>query len=135
MKKVKLFVLFLLTTSAFTACDNDDNQEAAKPTAQNIEIGTANNKRALIGRDFHFNADVVAGDKIADVQLKILPKSGETYVKDWKLEFKWPEYVGTKNTNVHKHFTILLSWMRMEPNSKLKKKLRLQIQPICLLIR
>jgi len=106
MKKVKLFVLFLLTTSAFTACDNDDNQEAAKPTAQNIEIGTANNKRALIGRDFHFNADVVAGDKIADVQLKILPKSGETYVKDWKLELKWPEYVGTKNTNVHKHFTI-----------------------------
>jgi len=106
MKKVKLFVLFLLTTTAFTACDNDDNQEAAKPTAQNIEIGTANNKRALIGRDFHFNADVVAGDKIADVQLKILPKSGETYTKDWKLEFKWPEYAGTKNTNVHKHFTI-----------------------------
>lgn len=106
MKKVKLFVLFLLTAIAFTACDNDENQEAAKPTAENIEIGTANNKRALIGRDFHFNADVVAGDKIADVQLKILPKSGETYTKDWKLEFKWPEYTGTKNTNVHKHFTI-----------------------------
>jgi len=105
MKKVKLFVLFLFT-AAFTACDNDGNQEAAKPTAQNIEIGTANNKRVLIGRDFHFNADVVAGDKIADVQLKILPKSGGIYVKDWKLELKWPEYVGTKNTNVHKHFTI-----------------------------
>ncbi|MDW8848581.1 DUF4625 domain-containing protein [Flavobacterium sp. MMLR14_040] len=106
MKKVKLFVLFLLTATAFSSCDNDDNQEAAKPTAENIEIGTANNKHALIGRDFHFNADVVAGNKIADVQLKILPKSGETYTKDWKLEFKWSQYIGTKNTNVHKHFTI-----------------------------
>ena len=106
MKKVKLFLLLSIVAVSFTACDNDDNQEAAKPTAENIEIGTANSKRALIGRDFHFNADVVAGDKIADVQLKILPKSGETYTKDWKLEFKWAEYIGTKNTNVHKHFTI-----------------------------
>lgn len=106
MKKVKLFLLLYIAAVSFTACDNDYNQEAAKPTAENIEIGTANNKRALIGRDFHFNADVVAGDKIAGVQLKILPKSGETYTKDWKLEFKWDEYIGTKNTNVHKHFTI-----------------------------
>ena len=106
MKKVKLFLLLSLAAVSFTACDNDDNNEVSKPTAENVEIGTANNKRALIGRDFHFNADVVAGDKIADVQLKILPKSGETYSKDWKLELKWAEYIGTKNTNVHKHFTI-----------------------------
>lgn len=106
MKKVKLFLLLSLFTASFTACDNDDANEVSKPTAENVEIGTANNKRALIGRDFHFNADVVAGDKIADVQLKILPKSGETYSKDWKLEFKWDQSTGAKNTNVHKHFTI-----------------------------
>ncbi|MCP2025496.1 hypothetical protein L1276_000636 [Flavobacterium sp. HSC-32F16] len=106
MKKVKFFFLFLLTASAFTACNSDDDNEVLKPTAENIEIGTADNKQALIGRDFHFNADVVAGSKIANVQLKILPKTGETYSKDWKLEFTWPEYIGTKNTNVHKHFTI-----------------------------
>lgn len=106
MKKVKSILLFLMTASVFTACDSDDNNEAAKPKAENIEIGTANNKQALIGRDFHFNADVTAGDKIANVELKILPKTGETYTKDWKLEFTWPQYNGTKNTNVHKHFTI-----------------------------
>ena len=106
MKKLKLFLLFFAATTVFTACDNEDNNQVSKPTAENVEIGTANNKRALIGRDFHFNADVTAGDKIADIQLKILPKSGETYTKDWKLEFKWSEYSGTKNTNVHKHFTI-----------------------------
>lgn len=107
MKKVKLFLLFFVTVASFTACDNDDNKTIlSKPTATNVEIGTANNKRALIGRDFHFNADIVAGDKIADVQLKILPKKGETYAKDWKFELSWIEYKGAKNTTVHKHFTI-----------------------------
>lgn len=108
MKKVQSIILFLLLSAAFTSCDNDDNNEILKPTAENIEIGTSNNKEALIGRDFHFNADVVAGDKIASVQLKILPKNGETYTKDWKLEFTWPEFNGAKNTTVHKHFTIPL---------------------------
>lgn len=107
MKKVKLFLLFFVTVASFTACDNDDNKTIlSKPTATNVEIGTANNKRALIGRDFHFNADIVAGDKIADVQLKILPKKGETYAKDWKFELSWIEYKGAKNTTVHEHFTI-----------------------------
>jgi hypothetical protein len=107
MKKAKLFLLLLVGTAVFTACNNDDDDStASKPTATNIEIGTANNKRALIGRDFHFNADIIAGDKIADVQLKILPKKGETYTKDWKFELTWIEYKGAKNTNVHKHFNI-----------------------------
>ena len=106
MKKFKSLVLFLLTAAAFTGCESDDNNEPLKPTAENIEIGTANSKRALIGRDFHFNADVIAGNKISAVELKILPKTGETYSKEWKLELSWPQYSGTKNTNVHKHFTI-----------------------------
>lgn len=106
MKKAKLFMLLLIVATAFTACDNDDTNEVLKPTATNIEIGTANNKKALIGRDFHFNADVLAGDKIADVQLKILPKKGETYTKDWKFELSFIEYKGAKNTNIHKHFNI-----------------------------
>ena len=106
MKKLKLIVLFLAVGSAFTACSNDDDKEVSKPKAENIEIGTANNKKALIGRDFHFNADVLAADKIADVQLKILPRKGEIYTKDWKFELSWAEFKGVKNTNVHKHFNI-----------------------------
>jgi len=109
MKKAKLFLLFFVAATAFTACNNDDNNDSnqvSKPTATNVEIGTGNNKKALIGRDFHFNADVLAGDKIADVQIKILPKKGETYTKDWKFELSFAEYKGAKNTNVHKHFNI-----------------------------
>ncbi|MCV9927870.1 DUF4625 domain-containing protein [Flavobacterium sp. LS1R49] len=107
MKKAKLFPLFLLFASTFTACNNDDEKpEVLKPTAKNIEIGSGNNKQGQIGRDFHFNADVTAGGKIADVQLKILPKKGEKYATDWKLELIWNEYIGAKNTTVHKHFNI-----------------------------
>lgn len=107
MKKAKLFLLFLTVSAGFTACSNDDNDKTvSKPTATAVEIGTANNKHALIGRDFHFNADVIAGNKIADVQLKILPKKGEKYTNDWKFEVSWVEYKGAKNTTVHKHFTI-----------------------------
>lgn len=109
MKKAKLFMLFFVIAAGLTACDSNDQNdqnEVAKPTASNIEIGLANNKRGLIGRDFHFNANILAGEKIADIQLKILPKTGETYAKDWKFELSFIEYKGAKNTNVHKHFSI-----------------------------
>lgn len=85
---------------------NETPGELPIPTAQHVEIGTGNNKQALRGRDFHLNADVIAGDKIQDVQVKILQKSGETYTAKWKLKLNWPEFKGGKNTNVHKHFTI-----------------------------
>nr|WP_121270992.1 DUF4625 domain-containing protein [Pedobacter schmidteae] len=108
MKIVKVILAFLLFGATFTACKKDKTVEPEKaiPTAQNMEIGSGNNKQGLIGRDFHLNADVVAADKIKDVQVKILQKSTETYTAKWKLELLWEEYKGAKNTNVHKHFTI-----------------------------
>lgn len=107
MKTKKIIVAFLLLVSLFAACKKDEpTVEPAKPTIENVEIGTANNKRAIRGRDFHLNADVLAATKIKEVQVKIIQKSGENYTSVWKLELSWPEYVGAKNTNVHKHFTI-----------------------------
>ncbi|WP_316752747.1 DUF4625 domain-containing protein [Pedobacter gandavensis] len=105
MPKMAYFLLFFI--AAFSACKKDQPVvELAVPTAKNIEIGTANNKQALKGRDFHFNADVTAASKIKAVQLRILQKAGQTYTANWKLEFDWKEYIGTNNTNVHKHFTM-----------------------------
>lgn len=106
MKTTQFMAVLLLLITIFSACKKDQVIEANAPKAENIEIGSANNKQALKGRDFHFNADVVAGDKIKAVQLKIVQKSTEQYTANWKLEFAWEEYVGAKNTNVHKHFTI-----------------------------
>lgn len=106
MKTTKFMAALLLLITIFSACKKDQVIEANSPKAENIEIGSANNKQALKGRDFHFNADVIAGDKIKAVQLKIVQKSSEQYTANWKLELAWDEYVGAKNTNVHKHFTI-----------------------------
>jgi hypothetical protein len=107
MNTKRIIIAFLILAGSFSACKKDKQESVlTKPTAENIEIGTGNNKRALIGRDFHFNADVLAATKIKDVEVKILQKAGERYTSTWSLERTWPEYIGVKNTNVHKHFSI-----------------------------
>jgi hypothetical protein len=105
MKTTKIMAAMLLLMTIFSACKKDQVIEANAPKAENIEIGSGN-KLSLRGRDFHFNADVIAADKIKDIQVKILQKSGEKYTATWKFELNWAEYSGAKNTNVHKHFTI-----------------------------
>lgn len=107
MKIKNLLLSAMLLIAGLSACKKENtDQEALKPTAENVEIGTANNKRALRGRDFHFNADILAATKIKDVKLVISQKPGQSYASSWKFELSWPEYIGTKNTNIHKHFTI-----------------------------
>ncbi|MGN8055072.1 DUF4625 domain-containing protein [Pedobacter sp. 22163] len=107
MKIKNLLLSAMLLVAGLSACKKENtDQEALKPTAENVEIGTANNKRALRGRDFHFNADILAATKIKDVKLVISQKPGQSYASNWKFELSWPEYIGTKNTNIHKHFTI-----------------------------
>ncbi|SOD13295.1 DUF4625 domain-containing protein [Pedobacter xixiisoli] len=107
MKKNYLIINFLLLAGTFSACKKDNQEiEIANPTLSNVEIGYANNKRAIRGRDFHLNADVIAGTKITTVEVKILQKTNQKYTDNWKLELTWEEFKGSKNTNVHKHFTI-----------------------------
>lgn len=107
MKTTKIIIAFLMLAVTFSACRKDKQEpEAAKPTADHIEIGYSNNKQAIRGRDFHFNADVTAGVRISAVSVKILPKTGQTYSASWKMELNWEEFKGAKNTTVHKHFTI-----------------------------
>jgi hypothetical protein len=108
MKFIKYITAFLLTISLFSACKKDENPipEATKPSIEHIEIGYNNNKIGIQGKDFHLDADIIAGDKIESVQVKILQKSTETYTHPWAFELTWNQYKGTKNTNVHKHFDI-----------------------------
>ncbi len=108
MKTTKLFLAFLLFASAFTACKKDKESEPEKlqPTIENIELGLGNSEMGIVGEDLHFDADILAGDKIETVQIKIIQKSGETYSKVWTHEITWDQYKGTKNANVHKHFDL-----------------------------
>jgi hypothetical protein len=105
-QRFKQIILLFLFTGILAACNDDNDPVPAVPTANNIEIGYANNKQAIRGRDFHLNADVIAGDKISSVLVKILQQTGQTYSSEWKMELAWEEFKGVKNTNVHKHFTI-----------------------------
>jgi len=94
-------VVYLL----FTSCESDD-PEPLMPTIDNVEIGLSNNEMGVIGRDFHFNVEILAGDKIDLVQIKIEPKEGETYASPWSFEKTWDEFKGVKNATVHEHFNI-----------------------------
>lgn len=97
------FIVFLITA---ISCSNDDDvQQLPEPTMSELEIGSGDNQ-GVIGRDFHFNAEVVAGGTIDQVKINIDPRDGETYSKDWSFEIIWDEFKGFKNTTVHKHFDI-----------------------------
>jgi len=107
MKKGYYYLLIAFTTSfAFSSCDDDPDPVLPAPTIENVEIGSGNNHIGVIGRDFHLNADIVAGDKIDFVQVKIEPIAGETYASDWRFELTWEQFKGAKNANVHQHFDI-----------------------------
>ncbi|WP_294183708.1 DUF4625 domain-containing protein [uncultured Sphingobacterium sp.] len=107
MKPIKIILACMLLCALLVSCKKDgETAEAIVPQVENVEIGYANNKQAIRGRDFHFNADVLAGDKLESVQIKILPKADQTYTSSWKMEIDWSEFIGLKNANVHKHFTV-----------------------------
>jgi hypothetical protein len=101
-----MLAAFVMIAAAISSCKKEQGTTLPAPTASNIEIGTGNNKRGIIGQDFHLNADVVAGDKIDGVKVIISQKTTETYAADWHFELEWDIYKGARNTNVHKHFTI-----------------------------
>ena len=108
MKTTKLILASLFAALAFTSCDSDNDTETEKaiPKIDKIELGLGNNETGTIGQDFHFNAEVTAGDKIENVQVKIVQRSTETYSKPWSHEITWTQYADAKNATVHKHFDI-----------------------------
>jgi len=107
MKRIfKHCLFFVLSIFFYSACSEDPVPMLKAPTIENIELGSGDNGIAIIGQDFHFNADVEAGDKIETVDITIRQKSGETYPADWSMSIIWDQYKGLKNTNVHQHFDI-----------------------------
>jgi len=108
MKTKTTLIALLLIAASFTACEKDDSDkpDLTIPTISNLEIGLNNNEIGVIGKDFHFNADVLVSGKIADIQVKILQRSGENYAKVWSHEIIWDQYKDAKNATVHKHFYI-----------------------------
>jgi hypothetical protein len=102
-KHCLFFVLFIFF---YSACSEDPVPMLQAPSVENIELGSGDNGIAVIGQDFHFNADVVAGDKIETVEITIRQKGSETYSADWSMSIIWDQYKGVKNNSIHKHFDI-----------------------------
>lgn len=102
--KSTLLVMSLILL-LFTSCESDD-LEPLISTISNVEVGLNDNEIGVIGRDFHFNAEIIAGNKIDLVQLYITPITRETYEGSWSFELTWDEFKGTKNSTIHKHFDI-----------------------------
>lgn len=106
MKTILSCSIALLAFTIFGSCSSDDNQheQLPKPPMENIEVGLNNNAIGVIVRDFHFNVDITAGEKIEAVPIDILPRAQEEYVGDWSFQVVWNEYKGLRNTTVRKHF-------------------------------
>ncbi|RZK39835.1 MAG: DUF4625 domain-containing protein [Pedobacter sp.] len=104
----KILIMLVATVLVLGGCKKDQfaKDEKPVPTIDNVEVGLNNNEIGVIGRDFHFNADVVAGEKIDVIKIKIQQRSGESYAKPWSHEIVWDQYKGARNTTIHKHFDI-----------------------------
>ncbi len=103
--KLKLTGILLLTLVGLSCSDDDTEELMPEPSMDELEIGSGNNQ-GVIGRDFHFNARVIAGSTIDIVQININPMEGETYSNAWSFEIVWDDFKGLKNSTVHKHFDI-----------------------------
>lgn len=99
-------LVFFISIFTFVSCADDPDPVLPEPTATGIEIGSNNSREGFIGRDFHFDANVIAGERIADVIIRILQKESETYTAPWQFEIVWTEFNGVRNANIHKHFDI-----------------------------
>ena len=105
----QLLILWLAVGSFIVGCDKKDDftePELPAPILENLELGLADAGIGVIAEDFHFEADVVAAERLDVVTVDIVQKSGTTYSKPWSHQIVWDQYKGLKNTNIHKHFKI-----------------------------
>ncbi|WP_200980133.1 DUF4625 domain-containing protein [Echinicola sp. 20G] len=108
MKKInKLLLIIPVLLLIFPSCSDEDHTPKILPTVSNIEVGLNNIEIGVVGQDFHFNADVLAGDLLEAVQINIEQRSEETYAEPWSFEVVFTERIeGLKNANLHRHFDI-----------------------------
>ncbi len=106
MKNRNIYICAFLLLIGISCSNEDIDPVLRMPTVKNIEIGYGNQKTAVIGEDFHFNADVIAGERIEDILLRIQQREEEDYSEPWEFELVWGQYAGLKNTNIHEHFVL-----------------------------
>lgn len=108
MKKptsLKVMMVCLVASVVLVSCKKED-PVLTPPTIAHVEVGLENSGVGIVGHDFHIEMDVVAGERIETIEIKIAQRTDETYASVWNYALIWEQYRGARNTNVHKHFTI-----------------------------
>ncbi|QDO94890.1 DUF4625 domain-containing protein [Formosa sediminum] len=103
-----LFFSTMLLSLLCISCNQDDDVDVIleTPSISEVEVGLYDNELGVVGEDFHFNAEFLAGELIDLVKINIEPRLGETYSSDWSFEMIWDKYQGLKNATMHQHFDI-----------------------------
>lgn len=108
-KKISLGITFLLflCLSVFSACDDDDDEKAAKPTIELEELGSGhdspNDRIGYIGSEMHIEAIITAEGVIKEIEVEVHQEDGDY---EFSKVYTDSKYAGTKNTTFHEHFDI-----------------------------
>ncbi|WP_207515276.1 DUF4625 domain-containing protein [Longitalea luteola] len=99
---LRILCLVFLVVAGVIGCKKDKDI-VAKPTIDNLEIGTANSKKAFAGSDLHLEADLAAAGTLENVVVEIT----STSAGGWQFSEAFTEGItGTKNANLHEHIDI-----------------------------
>lgn len=100
-------LLLSLCLFVFSSCDNDDDENPAKPAINLKELGSGhdspNDRTGYIGGSMHIEADIIAEGLIKQIDLEIHLEEGDY---EFEKTFTDTKYVGVKNTTFHEHFSI-----------------------------
>jgi len=113
---IKLFALITVMSFTFTSCEKDE--EAAAPVITIHELGYENTKTVVAGSDLHIDAEILASQKIASIQIIIHSEaehaaapaqkvSSKISVTEWAVDSIYTRgYDGVKNVDFHEHLEV-----------------------------
>lgn len=94
--------LVLLVVAGVIGCKKDKDI-VAKPTVENLEVGSGNNKKAFAGSDLHLEAEVAAAGTLENVVVEIKPANAG----GWQFSEAFTDGItGAKNASFHEHIDI-----------------------------
>lgn len=110
----KSMALYAITLFVFTSCNKNES-----PSITIHELGFDNTKTVVAGTDLHIDAEILASQKIASIQLIIhseaehadAPAKKATSVistaTEWEVDSIYTKgYVGVKNAEFHEHIDV-----------------------------
>lgn len=110
MRKKILFAFVLISAFGFISCSDRKDQ---KPEIDFHELGYENSKKVKAGDELHFDAEIVAKNKIDKIRIEIHPEGDDhksillvLLDNAWEFDTTYTEFSGLKNVGFHKHIIV-----------------------------